>query len=759
MSLLGAMFSAVSGLQSDSSAMSAISDNVVNTNTVGYKATDVQFKTLVTRQASATMYSAGGVQAKPYQYVNDQGLLSSTGHNSDFAISGGGMFVVSDHPESGVNGNFGYTRAGSFTPDQRGYYKNTAGLYLQGWSLLNSDGSPSASEVDVGGQKFMRAYMDKNGQIVYINSSVINGLNLRPFNTSDIGGTSVPTSEANLRNYNLPSNTATGDKHYAAPEVIDTLGAKHTIQTFLFKSGNNQWGLEQIPPTGAASLSVSSSNDKIYSSVGRVDLATLPETGSYIDLTVGGQKIRVNFGDTSGGKDEIHTNPPTIPGNPPPAGARIEFTVDSVKTKDKTEIMKNVAKKLNAIFSYGADTLAPITLGTALQKADFTPNLTGTISTNTNITLSKPLTVGGKKYGTGTVLAVPAGTVMSATGSIPTGTKMLSEVASNAPITANERVVLLAHGLGWGVPGKNGVLPQPQEWVSAENAVSYGSLMIRNETNQDIGVDLEHLVAKGGNVVQGIKGGSLSATLQGRDLDKVSVPPQHITDFVIHRLDDKFTMGGKHALVNGGSGSFRNSIPAIQFSPSGLPSKFFGFDRSSLPDARAHVSINWTNGSEDMSAAGSVPPITFGLGSYNAKTGFTQMGAAYSKGTYFQNGSPYGNMLGFNIGKDGIITATFSNGVTKPVFQIPLATFINPNEMSSISGNAWQETDRSGHPTIREANSSRAGAIEGGSLESSNSDLGTEFSKMITIQRAYSSNTKIVTTVDNMLQELVAMKR
>ena len=72
MSLFGALFSGVSGLQSQGSAMGAIADNVTNINTVGYKGTSVNFRTLVTSQASTTQYSPGGVQSSPRQGIDIQ---------------------------------------------------------------------------------------------------------------------------------------------------------------------------------------------------------------------------------------------------------------------------------------------------------------------------------------------------------------------------------------------------------------------------------------------------------------------------------------------------------------------------------------------------------------------------------------------------------------------------------------------------------------------------------------------------------------
>ena len=96
MSLFGALSSGVSGLTSQSSAMGAISDNITNVSTVGYKNTRVNFQSLVTKQTSATFYSAGGVQSKPRQDTGVQGLLQASTSQTDLALSGNGFFVVNE---------------------------------------------------------------------------------------------------------------------------------------------------------------------------------------------------------------------------------------------------------------------------------------------------------------------------------------------------------------------------------------------------------------------------------------------------------------------------------------------------------------------------------------------------------------------------------------------------------------------------------------------------------------------------------------
>jgi flagellar hook protein FlgE len=118
------------------------------------------------------------------------------------------------------------------------------------------------------------------------------------------------------------------------------------------------------------------------------------------------------------------------------------------------------------------------------------------------------------------------------------------------------------------------------------------------------------------------------------------------------------------------------------------------------------------------------------------------------------DGEAAGTVTGFSIDKNGIVTANFSNGQTKNVYQIPLATFANPNGLSASSGDAWTASLASGGAIINAPNTGAAGGIASGALEGSTVDLATEFTNLITSQRAYSASARIITTADTMLQTL-----
>lgn len=112
-----------------------------------------------------------------------------------------------------------------------------------------------------------------------------------------------------------------------------------------------------------------------------------------------------------------------------------------------------------------------------------------------------------------------------------------------------------------------------------------------------------------------------------------------------------------------------------------------------------------------------------------------------------------------NLEDNGILTAQFSNGRSRSIYQIPLATFLNPNGLLADQGGVYRQTLESGVFTINAPGAGGAGAIESGALEASNVDLGTEFTNMIQTQRAYSASSRIITTADEMLEELIRIKR
>ncbi|MEQ9110639.1 MAG: flagellar hook-basal body complex protein [Rhodospirillaceae bacterium] len=625
MSLFGALFSGVSGLQAQSSAMGAIADNVTNINTIGYKATQVNFKTLVTSQVSLTQYSPGGVQSAPRQSVDLQGLLQATTASTDIALSGQGFFVANEAAEPARGDQFVFTRAGSFRVDQEGFLQNVGGYYMQGWPLSFFDGSQGAAQVQVGNNTFMKSYINESGDRVLINDNVIDERNLRPINLQTIGGTASPTTTVAI-GANLPAEALVGESERVNNLIFDSLGNPHNLTYEFRKTAANNWNFAVEQPAQSAVIEMSSQNGETYFSSGRLDFLdqfTSPITGT-INMTAGDGDVVTIILNDGGGDDTVY--------NPGATDTTLEVDVAG---RTLSQILDEVADRVDTF----------LTDATVFGAAPTPPgNWARRISGENGITFDQAAETGG-----GNVAMTFTANINDADG---------------------DSVVFQNDAAGYSVP-------------------------------------------------------LLSATTGWYDLSAG-------------------TLGTN----------------AIEFSGSGTAQNMFGLDSSQANSPRHTLEIIWANGAENMESGNSnSPAIEVFVGNYGTPDGLTQLSGNFQLNFLQQNGAKFGNFAGVSVGQDGIVTALFDNGVTRPVFQIPVATFTNPNGLSNVSGNVWISTDFSGNPVLREAGDAGAGSVNSAALEASTVDLGQEFTRMITTQRAYSSAAKVITTSDDMLDELLRIKR
>ena len=129
--------------------------------------------------------------------------------------------------------------------------------------------------------------------------------------------------------------------------------------------------------------------------------------------------------------------------------------------------------------------------------------------------------------------------------------------------------------------------------------------------------------------------------------------------------------------------------------------------------------------------------------------------------TTFQSADGYGagDLQSITVGTDGALTGQYSNGQVIPLFRVALAKFQNNQALFKVGGNLFRETRLSGDPITGKPGSGGLGSISPNSLEQSNVDIATEFVKMITTQRGFQANAKIITVTDQMLAELINLKR
>lgn len=586
MSINSAMLAGVSGLIANSSALAAISDNIANVNTVGYKRSSANFSTLVTSGSKNQAYSAGGVKAQTHQYVSQQGLTQSTTSNLDLSISGSGFFVTTEKPENlTATDTRSFTRAGSFQLDNLGYLRNDAGLYLQGWLADPVSGMITPDPSDL--------------------------MQLSSINVGSVGGTAEKTTRVGV-NANLRSEQPVAA---AVSYKVGTAGSpsKTNVQDSALANHNF---------------------DVVYSSTGVAN----PVAGNNEYLV----DIKENGVIVATGKVGYDST-----------GALVSSTIDYK----------------------GAATPAGNTTTTAINSAGDTVDLVDLgISTDADVKL-------GKLYD-------PATWSMSDYALDNTkGVKPDFEI--QVPLSdskGGQRTVTLSLLKG----------PGPNQWY-AELRAKPGDLA--NNANGLISSGVIEFTTDGklkdtGNLFGGTNPTSISVQASGTPLVVQPAPP------------------------------------AAQLPQPPIWADALGIDTQD-------VQIDLAN------AAG-------GLTQYNSQS------VVQSVNT---NGTAFGNLTNIEVDDDGYVSAIFDNGVTRRIAQVAVATFSNPNGLKGVNGNAYRVTNESGTYSLKAPGQGGAGALAPSTLEASTVDLSTEFTGLITTQRAYSASSKIITTADQMLEELLNIKR
>ncbi len=149
--------------------------------------------------------------------------------------------------------------------------------------------------------------------------------------------------------------------------------------------------------------------------------------------------------------------------------------------------------------------------------------------------------------------------------------------------------------------------------------------------------------------------------------------------------------------------------------------------------------------------------LNFGnVGQYN---GITQFTSPSSTKAFTQNGFPMGYLESFDVDDRGMITGVYTNGQKQILAQVGLSVFTNPGGLHQAGETLFTQSNNSGLPLIGEADTGGRGKIRAGSLEMSNVDLADEFTDMIVTQRGFQANSRTITTSDQMIQELLTLKR
>jgi flagellar hook protein FlgE len=233
MSLFGALYTAVSGLGAQAAAFGNISDNVANSQTIGFKETNTAFIDYLTT-STATINDSGSVVTRPDYTNNVQGTVTSSTDPTALAISGGGFFAVQEATGTAADGTAQfspeqyYTRAGDFSLNAGGYLQNSTGQYLQGWNVDPANGVVDQTKL----------------QTIRVSSSQFNPV-----------ATSTVALSANLPA--TPSATSTTSSEI---QVYDSLGTVHTLNVNWTQNAPSNWTATITAPDNAGGAVIGSAD-------------------------------------------------------------------------------------------------------------------------------------------------------------------------------------------------------------------------------------------------------------------------------------------------------------------------------------------------------------------------------------------------------------------------------------------------------------------------------------------------------------------
>ncbi|MDO5632166.1 MAG: flagellar hook-basal body complex protein [Paracoccus sp. (in: a-proteobacteria)] len=174
-------------------------------------------------------------------------------------------------------------------------------------------------------------------------------------------------------------------------------------------------------------------------------------------------------------------------------------------------------------------------------------------------------------------------------------------------------------------------------------------------------------------------------------------------------------------------------------------------------NGNAHGNYDPDTGRLNFDVAGG--PMSLEIGKINGVNGMRQLSSSFATTNVTKDGSPVGNLASVEIDPNGLIRATYDTGFIKVLYQVPLADVANPNGLIALDDQTFKISPTSGSFFLWDAGDGPTGEVVGYAREESTTDVADELTSLIVTQRAYSSNAKVIQTVDEMLQETTNIKR
>jgi flagellar hook protein FlgE len=292
-------------------------------------------------------------------------------------------------------------------------------------------------------------------------------------------------------------------------------------------------------------------------------------------------------------------------------------------------------------------------------------------------------------------------------------------------------------------------------------------------------VNPDNMTAQGYQVLSSNPDGTLNlgAVQDIRIPTESTTPPSATTEFTVDvNLDSGAAVGGTYSTTLTVYDSLGNDIPlSIDFVKTAANA--WTWQASSplasavVPAGPTAITFDATTGALvagadpgiqlTLTTGATMPALTWDLYAAAGTTNgdLTQYAAPSTTTFQTQNGYPAGTLRGISVDEQGVVTGSYSNGQLVPLFQVALADFPSYYGLQKMGKNLYGASLESGAAMLGVAESGRLGSISPSAVEMSNVDLAQEFVKMITTQRAFQANSRVITTSDEILQELINIKR
>ena len=787
--MMRSMFSGVAGLRNHQTAMDVIGANISNVNTVGYKGGRSNFSDVISQTmqgaASATGTRGGtnpiqiglGMGLAAVDTIMTSGSYQPTGKQTDLAIQNQGFFIVSD----GLNQYF--TRAGNFDFDGTGnYVVPGTGLKVMGW--LGADG-----------------VVDTSGQVTAI--TIPSGITLP----------AVATTSMTFIN-NLSGTDTPGSSAQTSLEVYDSLGRVQTLQQKFIKTDDltRTWLTKASLTDGTIGVS-NPLTEITFDSAGKVNTVkqvVLHEVPSKNLVLADGLRLST---------EAAPNNVNNIPGVTLYDAAGVAQTYDIAFTNTgATTWDYEITNSLGAIVQTGTATFVA-GVAPAPDRYTFTTDPGGTLPT---LTLSNSIGVAPAALLANAHASIASTGLPQSNIRFDTGMQLDTNLGNNdvgftlydvdgqahnynMRITTNAVAPIYTYNiydaadttfstsLGAGTITPAAAAPNNQNYFTPTTAFDpWGTGGIVPVSISGVAPAAGAFSASVTTVLPGTSNISIPTLQMDNTTGSVHQSYYTVFDNALnpHVLKMEFTQTADNAwsyklneagvtnatsLLSGTVKWDTNLVPpAYVYTPAFNNSKF------DVGTGAAKTTIELGNPTTGVAPVGTafiaacdptygtaatVSPVTFTAPGATQSSiamdvsAITQYGGTTTVQANNQNGNASGALDTVAVDTSGMIVGKFSNGKTLNLARVALATFTNSAGLSRVGDTLFAASNNSGNPAIGTSGTGGRGTLTPGSLEMSNIDLADQFSKMIITQRGFQANSKIITTSDTMLEELVNLKR